>query len=140
MSSTHAGAVVSAKVALGEETYTTYEEYAERLNRPLGKVLADQLDRFRHIAPDDRPIVLTSAERELLEQVLGTPIADSPALLRAMRDRAETSLAGVKIGPFAKWQMAELKRRAEKNETSLKVELEKAVADVMRLAFHGMGG
>ena len=140
MTSTHAGANVTIKIPMREETYTTYEGYADRLRRPLTSVLAAQLDRFSGIAPDDRPLVLTSAERELLEQALDTPIADSTALLRAMRDRAETSLAGVKIGPFAKWQMDELKRRAEKNGTTLKVELEKAVADVMRLAFHGMGG
>ena len=131
---------VTTKITLHPDTYAEYERHAERMRKPLEFVLTSQLERFKPIAPDDRPLVLTSAERELLEQALDTPIADSTALLRAMRDRAETSLAGVKIGPFAKWQMDELKRRAEKNQTSLKVELEKAVADVMRLAFHGMGG
>ena len=131
---------VGIRLTLSGETFGVYEAHADRLNRPLEAVLSQHLDRFKSIAPDDRPLVLTSVERELLEQLLGAPITDATALLKALRDRSETSLAGVKIGPFAKWQMDELKRRAEKNETTLKIELEKAVADVMRLAFHGMGG
>ena len=133
-------APVHVKVPLGDETFDTYEAHAERLHKPLEQVLAAQLERFRHLAPDDRPIILTSVERELLEQALGTPLLDAATVLHAVRDRVEASLAGVKIGPFAKWQTDELKRRAEKNGTTLKIELEKAVADVMRLAFHGMGG
>lgn len=136
----HAGYLVSAKVALGEQTHATYEAHAERLKRPLGTVLADQLERFKAVAPDDRPLVLTSVERELLEEILGTPLLDAAAVLRAARARSEASLAGVKIGPFEPWQVAELKRRAEKNGTTLKAELEAAVGEVMRLAFHGMGG
>jgi hypothetical protein len=132
--------LVAMRVPVGAESATEYERHAARLGKPVELVLSEQLDRFRAIAPDDRPLVLTSVERELLEQTLGTPIATSTALLAQVRDRVDASLAGVKLAPFAKWQMDELKRRAEKNETTLKVELEKAVADVMRLAFHGMGG
>src|SRR5687767_1573616 len=127
-------AQVSTKLVLPESVYDAYDAQATRLRKPVEQVLADQLTTFSAYPVDTRVLVLGPAEREGLEQLLQTTFVDSPSLLRSIRKAVEISVQGVRLS-LEPWQLAELKRRAERNERSIKEELEAAVKQIQSLVF-----
>ena len=126
---------VQVKVAVPESVHVQYECHAIDTDKPIETVMATQLARFAHVPPTDRVLLLTGAEREVLEQLFSTPLPDATALIKAVRQAVELNLAGAKM-VFAPYQMLELKQRAEKNGTSIKVEVERAVKQISGLVFN----
>lgn len=131
-------AKISLRLDVPIETFNAYDTEGRRLKRGAEDVMAQQLARYQYLAVDEQPLVLSNAEREELEEILG-PTPSGAALLTRLKAGAEMTLHGVKI-QFEPWQLAELKRRAEKNGTTQKQEIEKAVQQAAGLMFQGLGG
>lgn len=129
---------LTLRIDLPHATYTAYEQQATRLHRSAEQVMATQLDRFADVRVDDRPLIVDSATRNALEGTLGTPLVDAAALLKACQRATEISIGGIKLA-LEPWQLAELKRRAEKNGTKPAEEVAKAVAQIQSLVFNGAG-
>jgi hypothetical protein len=131
-------AKIALRLDLPHGTYGAYEGQGTRLGRPVELVMAEQLRRFAEVPVDDQVLVIGSALRNTLEETLGTPLSTPDALVKACQRAVEVNLQGVKL-QLEPYQLAELKRRAEKNETTLKVEIERAVKEIQGLVFHGSG-
>ncbi len=129
--------LMAARVALPSAAFDLYEAQAASLKKPLETLLGQQLERFQAVPLTARVLIIDPATRETIEDLLGTTCPDTPALLAALQKALEVQIESVKVA-FTPSQRVELKRRADRNGTTLKAETEKAVAEVAGLVFNGV--
>lgn len=108
---------------------------AAALGTSVEALAVRHLERSLHHPITDRLLTLAGADRRALEAVLG-PIKDAAALVKAVANLNALTIQGVKI-TLEPWQLEEIHRKAVKNDTTVKQEIEVAVKAVRDLAFSG---
>lgn len=116
------------RVNIPDDILDAYQLHADKSGLPLEQVLAQQLRKFRQVAPKTRVVVLTGDALDTVEQVLAGGSVSSGADLA----NKVTRLAGIRFHEirldFTPGQLDELAYRAERQGRPVK----DLVAEIVR--------
>lgn len=124
------------RITLPDDLADRLDSEAARVGLPADLIATRHLQRSILYPLRDRLLILTAEDRRALEAELG-PLKDPAALIKAVAAMHTFAIQGVKI-PLDQWQLEEIHRKAEKNGTSVKAEIEVMVKAVQDLVFSGL--
>jgi hypothetical protein len=133
-------AKVRISLTIPDELFDIYTKRAEEMQGRSGKtaspeeLMQKQLDTFKWVHPSDRVIVITSKDRERLEEILsGGTLRDSKDFVDKVQALADIQIGQVRVD-FSPGQLMELKKYAGRNNRSLE-EVTKATVAGMSYQF-----
>jgi hypothetical protein len=84
------------RIPLSEETLQVLDEQATRANLPVEEFIAKKLPQIT-VSNSEKPIVLTDAERQRIEQLVGKNISTGEELIRVVEHALTVSLNGLSM-------------------------------------------
>lgn len=124
-----------------DDLYDVYAEAAGRLNgeATAAHMIAAQLDRFKHVDPVDRVLVVDSKSRDSLEHILsGGQLTDGANLLKKVQSLADIKIGSIKVS-FTPGQLRMIKTFAARHGRSIQEMTESIVADIKREFLNRVG-
>lgn len=122
------------EIQIPDELYARYELQARSRDYAVKRELSERLQAFVEAPPKDRVILLRRHTREAIEKILNCSLLSDEELVDRVTRLAQLSIGEVRL-EFSPGQLAEMKRRADKNGRTFEEELKISVKSVQSLVF-----
>lgn len=128
------------RVTIPDKTMDQYLLYAERMQKPVDTVIAQQLARFSALDPQQRAVVIGADVLDTLDQQLGAgQVKDGDDLLAKIGRLAAITFHNVRLD-FTPNQLEELAHRAERQGTTVEALAADIIRQLTEQFFWGTGG
>jgi len=134
------------QLQVSEQTWEAYCDHADRIHGLTNQtvspesLMADQLQRFAHVIPSDRIVVLEPASRARLEEILqGGGLADAKDLVAKVQNLASLEIGKVVVD-FSPAQWEELRNLARRNAKTVQDVAEATVRGMESIFFNHLSG
>lgn len=117
-----------------------YQTYVDRQGRPIEEVCATQLQRFSHLEPGQKAVVIRDNALVALDKKLGgRPIVDGPDLVDRVSRLASIAFCGLNL-ELSQNQLAEIAHRASRQGKSVEDLVREMFVVVIDQFFYTAGG